>query len=143
MEKTNKEKLIEAVKNIPSIAKEEKWVLTFDRDEGALYYSPKIIPNNAELFQITDEYAIYFNKKYVPRGVMVEYYNQNFIKHHPEFETMTKAILGSDGQEKKMINSNKRSSQQTLIFKALFERTLVAEAFSNNLHKNLRRKAKA
>lgn len=144
MEKTHKEKVIEAVKNISSVAKEENWVLTFDRDEGALFYSPKIIPDNAELFQVTDEYAIYLNKKYAPQGVMVESYNQNFIKHHPEFKGITKAVFGNDGkQETKTVNLNNRSNQQTILFRALFEKTLLAEAFSNPLPNNLKRMVEA
>src|SRR3989344_3808358 len=62
--KNNKEKIINVVKNIPAIASKEGWVLTLDKDEGALFYAPKIMPNKTELFQITDEYAIYLDSKF-------------------------------------------------------------------------------
>jgi len=67
-----KEQIIEAVKSIPTIAEREKWVLTLDQEEGALFYSPKIIPDDAELHQVTDEYALYLDKDLNPKGVMVE-----------------------------------------------------------------------
>ena len=136
MEKMNKEKLIEAVKNISSIAQEKNWVLTLDRDEGALFYSPKIIPDNSELFRVTDEYAVYLDKKHTPQGVMVEAYNQNFVKHHPEFKKITKNVFGEDGKEIETVDPLR--DEQVASFRALFERVLVLDASNAFLHKDSR-----
>jgi hypothetical protein len=125
---TNK-KLVKAVKNIPTTADLQQWVFTLDDEEGTLFYSPMKIPDNAELHQITDEYALYTDANLNPLGVMVEYYNVNFIKHHDLFEKLSLKIF--KGKEKvkvvdpKQVNGEKDTVQ---MFKALLERTLIKEA---------------
>ena len=80
--KIKKEQLIEAAKNVPIIAAQEGWVLTFDREEGTLFYSPQKISDNAELHQITDECALYLDKNFKPKGMIIEYFKENFLEHH-------------------------------------------------------------
>lgn len=125
----NQQKLLNAVRQVPTIAQKEGWVMTLDRDEGTLFYSPKVIPDKSELFQVTDEYALYLDKSGKPRGVMVEYYGVNFIKHHPEFQDMTEDIFKGKNDIKIVDASKKQKNKRILEFKALFERTLIAEAF--------------
>lgn len=125
-----KEKLVESVKNIPTTAEREQWVFTLDTEEGTLFYSPKKIPNSAELHQITDEYALYTDKNFNPLGVMVEYYNVNFVKHHNLFEKLSlKMFKGSEKVRVVSPDSIKgKKDETTLMFRALFERTLIKEA---------------
>ena len=123
-----KEKIIEAVKNVPFVAEKERWVLTLDKEEGSLFYSPNTISSGAELHQVTDEYALYLDKNSQPKGVMIEYYGQNFVKHHKTFRNFTSSIFS--GKEKvKIVNpkSNKDKSEAEL-FRALLETTLIQEA---------------
>jgi hypothetical protein len=135
MEKITKKQLIKAVKNIPQTAEREKWVLTFDKDEGALFYSQNSIPKETELFQITDEYSIYLDKKQNPKGVMVEYYCHNFIKHHPEFKDMTEDLFKKDKKEQmKVVNPHDNKIDDADVFRALFERTLITEVLTKPLH---------
>lgn len=126
----NEKKLIEAVKSVPFIANKEGWVFTFDKEEGTLFYSPKIIPNGAELHQVTDEYALYLDKQFNPKAVMVEYFNHNFVKHHKIFEALSKRVFS--GKDKiKIVNpklSKDNSDARTL--KALFNDVLLEEAGS-------------
>ena len=122
-----KEKLIEAVRNIPTVAQREKWVLTFDKEEGSLFYSPESISDGAELHQVTDEYAIYTDKDFNPKGVMVEYYNVNFVKHHNMFKELSSQIF--KGKEKiQTVNPTKKEEGQAVLLKALLESTLIKEA---------------
>lgn len=122
-----KEKIIEAVKNIPTTAEKEKWVLTLDREEGSLFYSPKSIPDGAELHQVTDEYALYMDKNFNPKGVMVEYYNVNFVKHHDSFKKLSSQIF--KGKEKiQTINPAGKEKENATLLKALLESTLIKEA---------------
>jgi len=139
MEKMNKEQLIAAVKQVPSVASDERWVLTLDRNEGALFYSPEIIPDGAELHQVTDEYSLYVDKDFRPRGVMVEYYDNNFIQHHPEFKVMSPKVFGSGAVvEPKDDGKN----EDTLVFRALFEKTLIAEAVSGHIPPHMQTETK-
>ena len=98
MEKTmNREKIIEAVKNIPIVAEKNSWAIALDKDEGTLFYAPKNIPTNSELHQVTDEYAIYLDENLNPNGIVVEYFRANFLKHHELFKDVTQKVFG-DGK---------------------------------------------
>jgi hypothetical protein len=87
------EKLAEAVRSIPTIADLQQWVFTLDSEEGNLFYSPKRIPDNAELHQITNEYALYTDKNLNPLGVMIESYRANFIKRHDLFQKLSLEVF--------------------------------------------------
>ena len=127
--KKKKEKIVQAVKNIPTIADQEQWVLTLDKEEGTLFYSPEIIPDNAELHQVTDEYALYTDTNFKPLGVMVECYNANFVKHHDLFEKLSKDIFGGNEKIKTLSPEKSKERKKDIIFlKSLLERTLIVEA---------------
>lgn len=125
--------ILETIKNIPEVASKEGWVLTLDKDEGALFYSPEIIPNKTELFQVTDEYAIYVDKNYKPQGVMIEYYDVNFVKHHPEFKKISDEVFGKDKKITKKIKPSKTRNEDVQLLKALLEKTLIVESIQNPL----------
>jgi len=131
--KITKEKIINLVKDIPTAANKEKWVLTLDREEGVLFYAPKRIPNKAELFQVTDEFAVYLDKAFKPRGVIIECYGVNFVKHHPAFEVVTEKVFGEDGKKIETINPQTTKNSEVVVFKALLETTLVSDAVKDKL----------
>jgi len=95
------EQLINAVRSVPKVAKRESWRVSLDSDEGTLFYSPKVIPDDSELHQITDEFALYIDRDSNPTGVVVEYFESNFKKHHElnenenpqSFKTLLEDIL--------------------------------------------------
>lgn len=126
-----KEKLLDAVRSIPNIADKEQWVLTMDKEEGTLFYSPEYMPDNVELHQITDEYAMYVDKDFNPKGVMVEYYNVNFVKHHDFFEVLSSEIF-KGGDKVEVIDpssiKNIEDKKHAVFLKTLLERTLIKEA---------------
>src|SRR3989344_2044069 len=128
---TKKEKLLDAVKSIPSIADREQWVLTMDKEEGTLFYSPEYMPDNVELHQVTDEYAMYIDKDFNPKGVMVEYYNVNFVKHHDFFETLSRGIFKGTSKVQVVDPAtiqNIEDKKDAVFLKTLLERTLIKEA---------------
>jgi len=131
MEKTHikMEQLIEAAKNVPIIAEQEGWVLTLDKEDGTLFYSPEEIPNDAELHQITDEYAIYLNKNLKPEGVMIEYFKENFLEHHePLIKELSQKVF--EGKENLIVadpETDGKDGKAAIIAKFL-ESTLIKEA---------------
>lgn len=126
--KITKKIIQEEVKKIPEKARKEGWVLTFDKDEGVFFYSPKVIPSGTELHQVTDEYSIYFDKNLNPRGIMIECYGNNFVKHHPEFEKLTKDLFGKEHEDEiKIVDPKRDKKGDATAFKALFEKTLITE----------------
>lgn len=123
--------IINAVKIVPKAAKKEKWFFTFDKEEGTLYYSPKRVDRNAELYQVNDEFAVYLNKKTkAPKGVMVEYYRANFLKHHKEFQPLFKAVFDNEDDERE-VSPDKNEAYSLKVF---FEKTLVDEATGDGTH---------
>ena len=121
-------KIFEAVKKIPQTAEKEKWLITLDKDEGTLFYSPQTIPDGAELFQITDESAVYLDKNADPKGIMIEYYNFNFVEHHPEFKSLSDKIFGKAerGGTDVVVKNPEKKDGDVLLFKALLEKTIIA-----------------
>ncbi len=130
MEKTiNNAQLVEATKNIPIIAEKECWVLTFDKNEGALFYSPEKISDGAVLHQITDEYALYLDKNLKPQGVMIECFKENFFEHHEFFKQLSEDIFNRKEAivvlNPKTKNKNKG---KVAILTGLLESILIKEA---------------
>lgn len=129
-----KEKIFNLVNNIPLVAEKQKWVLTLDRDECTLFYAPKIIPDKSELFQITDEYAIYIDKDFNPQGLVIDYYGVNFVKHHPEFKKLGDDVFGKGREKIKTISLKETKEQDKVaVFKSLIEKTLSAEVMKDEL----------
>lgn len=125
------EQLIEATKNIPIVAEREGWVLTLDKEEGTLFYSPKKIADHAELHQVTDEYALYLSKSFKPEGVMIEHFRENFLKHHePLIKSLSEKIFG--GQESLVVANPKIGNFQEkgniAALAKILESTLIKEA---------------
>jgi len=125
-----KEKLINAVKDIPLVAEKDKWVFTLDSEEGSLFYAPSTISSNSQLHQVTDEYAVYLNDQLVPQGVVVEYYKANFLTHHKIFEEISNKLFKSFNDEIVVVDP-KPSNEEATIFQALFEKNLIKEAGRN------------
>ena len=125
----------EAIKKIPATAQKDSWVLTLDRDEGTLFYSPKNIPDGAELYQVTDESALYLDKYEKPLGVMIEYYNLNFVEHHPEFKNLTDKVFGKKDKSNlsTTVKDPKEKNDDTLKFKSLLENVIIGEALTKPL----------
>lgn len=132
----NREQLLEAVKNIPIASEHEEWSITLDKEEGSLFYAPKDIPDGTHLHQITDEFALYIDKDLNPKGVVVEYYQANFLQHHNKvFKKISSDVFKeSDSDEVVTINSRQmRENENAGIFKALLETTLIKDAGMNPL----------
>jgi len=121
----NKEKLINAIKDIPIVAEKDKWVFTFDQDEGSLFYAQRVVSSNSELHQVTDEYAVYLDTNLKPSGVVVEYYKENFLKHNEVLNEVDKKIFKTLKKDEIVVVNPK--SKDEIIFKALFENNLIKQ----------------
>lgn len=97
-----------------------------------MYYSPDVISGNAEMYQVTDEYAVYLDKDTLaPKGVIVEYYRVNFVEHHPALKALSRDVFAGDEAAEIIVKpSAKNSATSAIVFKDLFEKTLIAEALS-------------
>ena len=129
--KIKKEDLIEAAKSIPLIAKKEGWVLTFDKEEGNLFYSPKRIVDNTELCQMSDEYAVYFDRNCKPCGIMIESFQENFLKHHKNFQKLSNEIFKGRGKVKEVSPNKGNKKEKTEMLSSFIESNLIKEVGTN------------
>lgn len=77
---------------------------------------------------------MYLDKENKPTGVVVEYYKENFLRHHASFADVTSSIFGDldKEDEKKIITADPRAERGSAnIFAALLESTLIKEAGSH------------
>jgi hypothetical protein len=126
MSRVSKKTLRDAVTRVREVADKEGWVFTLDRDEGNFYYSPEHVKRDARLYQVTDEYAIYLDKKNKPCGVMVEYFGNNYVEHHPEIKKMSGAIFKSKDAIV-VVDPGTKRNREARNLKIAFESFLVAE----------------
>lgn len=128
------------MESLPAVADKENWSVAYDSDEGTLFYSPDIIPDNSELHQVSDEYSIYVDKKsFAPRGLTIEYFRENYLEHHKELKEYADKLF-VDNRE--MIIKVRGASDTTKAFTATLERDLILEAarglgLKNSLKPNL------
>lgn len=128
MSRMTTEDIKDAITEIPLVAQRENWVFTLDKDEGTFFYSPKQIDRNARLYQVTDEYAVYFNGKGRPCGVMIEYWLDNYIEHHKEIKRLSKELFVGRNETIVINPTAVKTRQSAKKFKVVFESLLVAEA---------------
>lgn len=127
--KVTKKVLRAALLDLPLVARSEGWIFTLDSDDGTFFYSPRVIPTQAELYQVTDEFAIYLDRDLKPRGVMIEYYDHNFIEHHPEIKKLSEELFKETDDETIIINpSASRTSKQVKKFQEVLQSTILHEA---------------
>lgn len=120
----SKEIIMEAVKNMPLVSKEEGWLMTLDKEEGTLFYSAKQIPDDAVLHQVTDEYGVYLDKNSKLSGVVVEYYEANFLNHHEEMKEIDAKVFAAKDPNANTVTLRPETNDAK-IFQALFENTLI------------------
>ena len=129
----NNKQLAEAVKAVPMTAEKESWVLTLDKEENTLFFSPKRIPDGAELHQVTDEYALYLSKDMKPQGLMIEYYGQNFVQHHKEFQDLDKKLFSKKEGTVVIDPKARNASNDAKYFKAMLIDNLLSETVTGAL----------
>lgn len=123
--------IVRAVKDVPAVATKNKWVFTLDKDTGTFYYSPHQVSRNAQLHQLNDELAVYMDKDTKkPEGMMIEYYKDNFLEHHKEFQPLSEAIFNNNDEVQEVEPSE---GKEAYAMKVFFERTIADEAEGNCL----------
>ena len=131
---TNSQKIFEALKKLPFVAEKERWLLTLDKNEGSLFYAPSQIPKGSELHQVTDEYAMYLDENNKPTGLMIEYFNVNFIKHHDIAAQMSKTVFESSNSNQEeqtiVVDPKEKTNKSAFLLKAFLEKPLIQDALT-------------
>lgn len=126
------EEIKNAAFEIPKISKKENWIVILDRDEDTLFFAPKRIPREAELFHVNDEFSIYLDSKKQVRGLMVEYYENNFNKHHQTIKELSEEIFTN--KKKVIIKLDSKNKKKVRHFQDAFIATLLSETGGASFH---------
>jgi len=102
--KSNNKKVIDFACNFSEIVKKENWVSRYDVETDAFYFSVKKLPNDARLQYFGDEIAFYITKDNKIKGIFIEYFKSNFIKHCQDAKDI-KNLLKDIEKEKKLDQS--------------------------------------
>ncbi len=111
---------------LPAIVKKDGWKLSYDKLADALYFTPSIVAKDAVLFSVSKELNIYVNASSDIKGIFIENFSANFVKHNEDFKELLNVL-------------NKKEDNQIFVAKdeakaELYEKALEAsllEIFSN------------
>ncbi len=108
--------------NFENIVKKNNWVSRYDIDTDAFSVTVKKLPNDARLKYFGDEFAFYLTKKGQVKGIFIEYFKKNFVKHNKEVDEIRGLINKMEIAQKNDPNSLleiKTSAFKTKIMKGL------------------------
>jgi hypothetical protein len=96
--KLNPKKLKENILRLPAIVKKDKWQLSYDKLVDALYFTPSIVAKDTVLFSVSKELNIYVNSNSDIKGIFVENFSANFVKHNEDFKGLLN-VLNKKGDD--------------------------------------------
>jgi len=98
-------KFLDFTYNVRDIVEKEKWVLRYDLETDSLSCRVSKLPDDARIKYFGDEFAFYMTKDNKIKGIFIEYFSSNFIKHHKEAKDF-KIALDTKKKELKLKNSD-------------------------------------
>jgi hypothetical protein len=110
--KLNKINISNFLSNFSIKAIEEGWVPRYDKETDSLSFSVKEIPDNTSIkyFEFDnlckDELAFYVTPKNEIKGIFIEYYKSNFLKHHKKTKDTEDIILKAGKKDCALVESN-------------------------------------
>jgi len=81
--------------NLEEQAKEQNWVSRYDSETDSFSFSVPKLPNDARIKYFGDEVAFYMTKDKKIKGIFIEYFKSNFVKHHKELNEIKKLLKGT------------------------------------------------
>jgi len=96
-------KLIDFAHNFRSFANAQNWIPRYDKDTDSLAIIPHKLSSDARIRYIDDELAFYLRANGDIEGLFIEYFKNNFIKHHrtKKFQKFNQAITKKEQSSKK------------------------------------------
>ncbi|OGZ33771.1 MAG: hypothetical protein A3I88_02990 [Candidatus Portnoybacteria bacterium RIFCSPLOWO2_12_FULL_39_9] len=88
----NNKKILDFIYHFNKIARGEKWVSRYDIESDSLSFTVPKLPDDARIKYLGDEVAFYLTKDSNIKGIFIEYFKSNFIKHHKDFRQLLKDI---------------------------------------------------
>jgi len=112
--------------NLSKIAKREKWVSRYDIESDSLSLTVSKLPNDARIKYFGDEVAFYITKNKNIKGIFIEYFESNFIKHHKNFKELLEDVEGEKQKEKTLIELKKNKMKKLILnLEEIIQRSLA------------------
>ncbi|HVZ67239.1 MAG TPA: hypothetical protein VG917_03165 [Patescibacteria group bacterium] len=122
--KLNLNKIVNQVKDLHRIAKENSWVPYYDAQLDEFYFSPKVIDKKYTMQAIGDEFLVYVDQNSNLGGVYINYFNNNLSSHDPKFKPFKRIFA-----KHQKINSENKTLLLNTIEAALLE-TIATPKFN-------------
>lgn len=123
--KENK-KVFDFAYNFSKIVKKEGWISRYDIESDSLSLTVPKLPNDARIKYFGDEVAFYITKDNDIKGVFIEYFKSNFVKHHNDFKELLKDVEKKKQEEKNLIELNKNKMKKVISrFEKIIKDSLV------------------
>lgn len=85
-------KILDFAYNFSEIVKKENWVSRYDIESDSFSLTVPQLPNDARIKYFNDEVAFYITQNNDIKGIFVEYFRSNFVKHHKDFKELLKDV---------------------------------------------------
>jgi len=103
MTSTTKEnkRVLDLAYNLEKQVKKRNWVSRYDSETDSFSLCVSKLPNDARIKYFGDEVAFYMTKDKKIKGIFIEYFKSNFVKHHKELNEIKKLLKGTEEEKKK------------------------------------------
>ena len=88
-----KKAVLKFVCNFKNVVKKEDWVSRYDIDTDSFSVTTKRLPKDARIKYFGDEFAFYMTKDSKVKGIFIEYFKKNFVKHNKDIEDIKKLLV--------------------------------------------------
>ncbi len=124
-----REKVIEG---FGEVARKNRWKIFYDREDDCLYWTKIPLPKNSKLTQLSKEVSFYTDNKGNPTGVMVQFFENNFLAHNKDIAIINKFMKKKDGD--KVIEPGKNKELETFLigFAESIKKDIYKEAAEEN-----------
>jgi len=112
--KATKVKILDFISNFKEIVRKEKWTPTYDAEADTLSYHTETLPADARIRYFGNEIAFYITSRSEIKGIFIEYFLSNFLKHQKNFEDIKKEIIYKSKTNGEIINLSKVKMKKSL-----------------------------
>lgn len=122
-------KILDFAYNFSEIAKKGNWVSRYDIESDSFSLTVPQLPNDARIKYFNDEVAFYITQNDDIKGIFVEYFRSNFVKHHKDFKELLKDVKQKKEDEGILIELEKNKVNKVI---SKFEE-VIQESLAKNV----------
>lgn len=122
-------KILDFAYNFSEIVKKGNWVSRYDIESDSFSLAVPQLPDDARIKYFNDEVAFYITQNNDIKGIFVEYFRSNFVKHHKDFKELLKDVKQKKEDEGVLIELEKNKVNRVI---SKFEE-IIQESLAKNV----------